>query len=187
MMRIIAGKLKNRVVYCPPDKKIRPISARARKMIFDILREELRDARVLDLFAGTGILSIEAISRGADFAELVDTNIRVIMHNAKKFDILGLVRVHKMDAEEFLKKQQGKGGGLYDVIFIDPPWREKEKIRKVLILIDISGILSKDGVVVLKMPAKYKIDVNLQTLYEADARRVGNSKVFFLRRREYHE
>lgn len=180
MMRIIAGTFKGNKVYCPRNNKIRPISARARKMIFDILYKEIEGAKILDLFCGTGILSIEAMSRGALSAALVDKSINVARHNLTEFKLFDAVSLHKSSVDNFLKKNIKKKY-FFDIIFFDPPWTEK--IMKILKFIDFFDILSEKGLMILKMPQKSDMILDFEKICEIDSRRVGNAKIHFLRRR----
>lgn len=122
-MRIITGTLKGRKIHIPNTLEVRPTSDRTKEGIFSIIdaHKYIRDSRVLDLFAGSGNLTIEAISRGAAQAICVDNDRRNIQHInkiAEDFDIAGQVRTAGIAVEDFL---QGPAVP-YDFIFSDPPY-----------------------------------------------------------------
>jgi 16S rRNA (guanine966-N2)-methyltransferase len=124
MQRVEAGSLRGRRLRPLPRgvDGLRPTSARVRGAICDRLASQLRDARVLDLFAGSGALSIEALSRGAAEAWLVDRDPRVVRHLVTQLDELGLsdrARVVRDDA--VLLAERGPTG-TFDVVFVDPPF-----------------------------------------------------------------
>lgn len=123
-MRIITGLLKGRQVTIPDTLNVRPTSGRTKEGIFSTIdsRKYLRQSQVLDLFAGSGNLGFEAISRGADNVLFVDQERKNIAHIedvAREFDVEDQVRVATIDAEQFLD-----GPAIpYDFIFADPPYQ----------------------------------------------------------------
>lgn len=128
-MQITGGFLKGRKLYCPPKDLdlIRPLRTRIRKALFDILGQDLPDFKVLDLFAGTGALGIEAISRGASFAVFVDNSpisISIIKKNLKKFNLLDRAQVFKLELPRGLKILSKKFHNFFDLVFITPPYEK---------------------------------------------------------------
>ena len=128
-MRIVAGKLKGRAVVAPEGQVTRPTSDRARQAIFNVLEhaawaEPLQGARVIDLFAGSGALGFEAMSRGAAFCLFVETSELargVIRENADAYGLLGTTRVHRRSAVD-LGPRPGSDGEAFDIAFLDPPY-----------------------------------------------------------------
>ena len=123
-MRIIAGALRGRRFHAPPDDATRPTTDRVRESIFNLLhsRTELRGAAVLDLFAGSGGLALEALSRGAARAVLVEQNPkaqRTAKENAAALGVADQVRAVRGNAITFLGRPPS---GRYDVVFADPPY-----------------------------------------------------------------
>jgi 16S rRNA (guanine966-N2)-methyltransferase len=121
-MRIVAGRWKGRRLVAPAGAAVRPTADRVREAWMSIVQPWLPDARVLDLFAGSGALGIEAVSRGAAHADLVEKaapSLRVIDANLEALGAGDLVRVHRADALTFLK---GLEPHAYDVAFADPPY-----------------------------------------------------------------
>ncbi|MEX0823221.1 MAG: 16S rRNA (guanine(966)-N(2))-methyltransferase RsmD [Balneolaceae bacterium] len=122
-MRIITGKLKGRKIPVPPTDQLRPTTDRAKEGLFSVIaaRVYLENTRILDLFAGSGNLGFEAISRGAESALFVDNESRHIQHIeklAKTFGVESQVQTIAMDIEKFLEKDYGS----FDFIFADPPY-----------------------------------------------------------------
>lgn len=123
-MRIIAGRFKGRNLKSFEAPHIRPTTDRVKETLFNILQGQIEGARVLDLFAGTGNLSIEALSRGAAVVESVEKHplsIKIIFENLTMIKIEKEIKVHKQDVFLFMKKYEGEP---FDVIFIDPPFTE---------------------------------------------------------------
>jgi 16S rRNA (guanine(966)-N(2))-methyltransferase RsmD len=123
-MRIIAGRLRRRSLRAPKGQLTRPTSDRTREAIFNLLqsRLSLEGAEVLDLFAGTGALGLEAISRGAAAATFVEHHpavLQVARRNAQDLEVADLCRFLRADAAAYLDRY---GGPPYDVIFADPPY-----------------------------------------------------------------
>lgn len=122
MLRIIAGEFKGRRLKTPASDKVRPTADRVREAWFSILQQSIPDARVLDLFAGSGALGFEALSRGAvsvDFVEKHQASLAVIRENATTLNVESRVTIHRSDAMRFAERLQP---GAYDVAFADPPY-----------------------------------------------------------------
>ncbi len=128
-MRIVSGEFRGRTLVAPQGAATRPTSDRARQAIFNILEHApwspgLRDLRVMDLFAGSGALGFEALSRGAGFCLFVETDEAArgaIRDNVEAFGLFGRTRVHRRDATD-LGTKPGADGAPFDVAFLDPPY-----------------------------------------------------------------
>jgi 16S rRNA (guanine966-N2)-methyltransferase len=121
-MRIVAGRWRGRTIAAPTGRQVRPTADRVREAWMSIVGPLLPDARVLDLFAGSGALGIEAVSRGAAVADLVETapaSLRAIQSNIESLGAGDAVRIHRKDALRFV---EGLEVGAYDVAFADPPY-----------------------------------------------------------------
>jgi 16S rRNA (guanine966-N2)-methyltransferase len=121
-MRIVAGELGGRRLRIPKDARVRPTADRVREAWMSILGSELEHARVLDLFAGSGALGLEALSRGAaevTFVELNPPSLEALRHNIDALGVADRVRIHRGDALRFAR---GLGTGAFDVAFADPPY-----------------------------------------------------------------
>ena len=122
-MRIITGIYKGRVLTTLPDKRVRPVTDRVKSTIYNVLqsRLDLRDAHILDLFAGSGSLGLEAISRGAKDAVFVDEDREVldtIERNAESLGCLENCALVQTDAQAFIERSEDR----FDLIFADPPY-----------------------------------------------------------------
>jgi 16S rRNA (guanine(966)-N(2))-methyltransferase RsmD len=149
-MRIITGKFKGRTLTVPKTDKVRPTSDRTKEGIFSVIaaRRYFDNLRVLDLFAGSGNLGLEAISRGAVHCTFVDDEPAHIAHIQKiaaSFGISSAVRTIAADTEEFLQKDLQK----YDLIFADPPY-DYYAMQDLPDLILNNEILTDDGWLILE-------------------------------------
>lgn len=155
-MRIISGVAKGRRVGFRKAflrqgeaDELRPTSSKVREAVFDIIRDELPGAEFLDLYAGTGGVGIEALSRGAGKVTFVESNgLRVKMINdlIMRFNFKGRSVVIMGDTGDFLKKELKKRHK-YDIIFLDPPYHSDE-LMTILQVIGQGGLLEKDGRVI---------------------------------------
>ena len=123
-MRVITGKARGVVLKTPDGMKTRPTSDRVKEALFSIIQFDIPNAKVLDLFAGTGQLGIEALSRDAKYAVFIDEldqACKLISDNLKKTKLENYARVIRSDYEIYLKNCKEK----FDIIFLDPPYAEK--------------------------------------------------------------
>jgi 16S rRNA (guanine966-N2)-methyltransferase len=121
-VRIIAGEFKGRRLVPPRDSRVRPTGDRLREAWMSILQDSLPRSRVVDLFAGSGALGLEAISRGAASAEFVELNpasLTALKHNIEALGVQDRATVHRGDAMRFAEKL---APGAYDIAFADPPY-----------------------------------------------------------------
>jgi 16S rRNA (guanine966-N2)-methyltransferase len=121
-VRIIAGEWRGRSIKAPRDARVRPTGDRAREAWMSIVQPRLAGARALDLFAGSGALGLEALSRGAafcDFVDLSDAALRTILENAATLGALPRLAIHRADALRFVERLTNDE---IDVAFADPPY-----------------------------------------------------------------
>jgi 16S rRNA (guanine966-N2)-methyltransferase len=124
-VRIVAGKYAGRDLTSPNDFRVRPSAEHVRAAMLDMLAADLKDARVLDLFAGTGALGLEAISRGArsaDFVEFRPASLHALRANVAALRLLKSTRVFKRDALPFAAALEAES---YDIVFADPPYASR--------------------------------------------------------------
>lgn len=122
-MRIVGGKWGGRRLKAPADARVRPTGDRVREAWMSIVQDDLAAARVLDLFAGSGALGLEALSRGAGrahFVELSSRSVRALRDNARALGAEADLAIHQVDALRFIANLQA---GAFDVAFADPPYR----------------------------------------------------------------
>jgi len=188
-MRIVAGKLKGRAIVAPEGLGTRPTSDRARQAIFNVLEhaawaEPLQGARVMDLFAGSGALGFEAMSRGAAFALFVETDEDArgaIRDNADAFGIMGATRVHRRSAVD-LGVRPGSDGEAFDLAFLDPPYGKGLGEQALARLIE--GNWLKPGALVVFERGSDEPEIETPGYDRLDARDYGAARVLFLRRGE---
>ena len=142
-MRVITGKARGRKLATPANNDIRPTTDNVKESIFNIIQFDIEGRRVLDLFAGTGQLGIECLSRGAESAVFIDQSresVKLVKENLKTCGLEGTVL--QMDAVSFLR-----GCGKFDLIFIDPPY-DSPLYEKVLETVNLVDILSDGGIII---------------------------------------
>jgi 16S rRNA (guanine966-N2)-methyltransferase len=128
-MRVTAGDFKGRRLAPPSDRRVRATSEKVREAWFSILGPAITGARVLDLFAGSGVLGLEALSRGArhvDFVELSDQSIRTIRANIAALGVRPRTQLYRGDALRFAQRL---AEGAYDVALADPPYTTDQAVR----------------------------------------------------------
>ena len=121
-MRIVGGRWRGRALVSPPDERVRPTTDKVREAWMSIVGSALPEARVLDLFAGSGALGLEALSRGARSADFVDADARslaLLRENVARLGALPLATLHRGDALAFAARL---AAGSYDLAFADPPY-----------------------------------------------------------------
>ncbi len=185
-MRIVAGKLKGRAIVAPEGQGTRPTSDRARQAIFNVLEhavwtEPLQGARVMDLFAGSGALGFEAMSRGAAFALFVeiDEDARgAIRDNADAYGLMGATRVHRRSAVD-LGVRPGSDGEAFDLAFLDPPYGKGLGEQALARLIE--GNWLKPGAIVVFERGADEPEIETPGYDRLDARDYGAARVLFLR------
>ena len=190
-MRIVAGLYRGRALTAPPGQATRPTSDRARQAVFNVLEHAawspgLHGARVMDLFAGSGALGLEALSRGAAFCLFVETDAAArgaIRDNidavAGGGELFGATRIHRRDATD-LGPRPGADGAPFDLAFLDPPYGQGLGEAALAELLR-GGWLAPDALVVFERGAG-ETDPPTPGFELADARTYGAARVLFLRR-----
>ena len=175
-MRVITGSAKGRVLKGPPDIGTRPMLDRVKESLFSILEGfDAFDGRALDLFAGTGSLGIECLSRGAEWCDFVEARshvANVIKENLKTTKLQERAKVWNMPVERFLGivNTQTK----YAIILLDPPYA-MEGIPELVVKVAETGILADDGILVLGHWPRLMMPVQLGSLTLLKHRRIGDS------------
>lgn len=181
-MRIISGKLKNRIIAMP--KLIRPTSDKVREALFEILKNCIEGSNFLDLYSGSGAIGIEAFSRGAKSVTFVDNNfrcIKVLKDNLQKCGIseVSTIHIYNMEALSSLELFEKKGFS-FDIIFLDPPYY-KDTAKNTLIAISRCDILPRNAIVILEVYKKENLDEEVGTLRKFRSSRYGDTKLEFFR------
>src|SRR5271156_497673 len=178
-MRIVGGRLRGRVLHAPASRAIRPTSERLRESIFDILTHRhhgcLEGARVVDLFAGSGALGIEALSRGAQSALFVDNGAEaraLLRANVEALALGGVTRIWRADAARLGKAPAGPA---FTLAFLDPPYG-KSFSAPALVGLVVGGWLAQGALVVVEEHAAAEI-VAPPEFEPLDERRYGDTKL----------
>jgi len=171
-MRIVAGRWRGRAIEAPVGRVVRPTADRVREAWMSIVSPNLPGARVLDLCAGSGALGIEAVSRGAAYADLVEIappSLRAIQSNLTALGAGDEIRVHRKDALRFV---EGLQAGAYDVAFADPPYDlgMAEAIAERWLAVPFADVLGVEHRRTERLPG------------EGDRRQYGQTAITFFRR-----
>ena len=184
-MRIVAGRFRGRALVAPPGGVTRPTSDRARQALFDVLTHApwsrpLEGMRIIDLFAGSGALGFEAVSRGSAFALFVETDAAArgaIRDNQEALGLFGATRIHRRDAAD-LGQRPASAGPPFDLAFLDPPYRQGLGER-ALASLAAGGWLARDALCVWERASEEEAPPPAGfTLL--DTRRWGSARVDFL-------
>jgi len=184
-MRIVSGALKGKALSTPEGLATRPTSDRARQAIFNILEHaawgpNLDGARVMDVFAGSGALGFEALSRGAAFCLFVETDEAArgaIRENVDAFSLFGQTRVHRRDATN-LGPKPAADGPVFNMVFLDPPY-SKGLGEKALRCLADGGWLEPEAIIVFERGVA-EPDFQVEGFEALDVRDYGAARVHFL-------
>jgi 16S rRNA (guanine966-N2)-methyltransferase len=185
-VRVVAGALGGRRLVAPAGDGTRPTTDRVREALFSILggMGVVEEARVLDLYAGTGALAIEAISRGAAFATLVESNraaLAALRENVRQLDIAQQVQVIGGRAEVWIRGARDLEGGPFDLVLCDPPWSRMTEAAAVLARLARRRDLAPEALVVVEHAAREPMPA-IDGLEREDERRWGDTAIWLGRR-----
>lgn len=172
-MRIIAGKGKGTKLFTKSGNTTRPTADRVKEALFSIIGDSIQDAEVLDVFAGSGALGLESLSRGASFVTLCDNDaesIDILQKNIEKTKnrLNENVSVFHMDAEKLVKSTDK----IFDIIFLDPPYHENLITPSIKIILE-NNLLNKDGIIVCEF-IEEEINCDLKLIKE---KKYGNKTI----------
>ena len=180
-MRIISGTARGRTLVAPPGEKTRPTQDKVRESLFNIIRWDVMDAHVLDLFAGTGALSLESLSRGAKSAVMIDTDraaCEAIRKNIAACRMEEKARLIPRDYRQAMD-QLAQEKHRFDVVFLDPPYRMENTGEMCAALYD-KGLLAKAFLLVVEH--KRGLAPLVDERFEAfDQRDYGDTQITFIR------
>ena len=179
-MRVISGYAKGRKLFSVASGKgTRPITARVKGALFNILRPRLAGATMLDLFGGTGAVGIEALSRNAAHVVFVERSHKamdVIHRNLELTRLSERAEIVRADAFHYLAHAPREGQ--FDIIYVAPP-QYKELWLKALLEIDGHGLLAEDGLVIVQIHPREAAEVALLHLEQVDERNYGSTLLRF--------
>ncbi len=180
-MRITGGEARGKILCSFKGLSIRPTSDQIREAIFNILGQGFGGKRVLDLFAGTGSLGLEALSRGATGAVFIDASRQAIALIRKNLEICGFAHramVFKRDLRKRLPTLNSMGGAPFHGVFLDPPYRQGLVLRTLERLVE-RGTLAKDAVVMAETYKTEDLPGEIEGLELIDQRVYGDTKINF--------
>jgi 16S rRNA (guanine966-N2)-methyltransferase len=179
-VRIISGSLKGKRLAPVPGKRVRPSSDRLRESVFNILGPTVVEAKVLDLFAGTGSFGIEALSRGALSAVFIDNHpqsVKILNRNITDCFLKTRSTVYKKDILRGLKFLEKSRHG-FDLVFLDPPY-DLGMIKPTLRFLDQSVSILEEGLIVVEHSARESFPETGSRIQRTDKRRYGKALVSF--------
>lgn len=182
-MRVIAGKYKGHNLISFQGEHIRPTTDRVKETLFNIIRNEIEGARVLDLFAGTGNLGIESLSRDCQnviFVEKHPKSIQIVKENIAKLKIKEDYQIIHKEVFAFLKSYSGEA---FDIIFADPPFTEKMG-HLVVQAIDRSHTIGAQTLLAIESLKQERMDEEYERLYRYDQRIFGDKILSFYKMKE---
>jgi 16S rRNA (guanine966-N2)-methyltransferase len=172
-VRVVAGRFGGRTLVAPRGQATRPTSDRVREALFSILGDFPTGARVLDLFAGSGALGIEALSRGASEVDLVDSSTAAVAAIRRNLDALSAEAVvRRQDALAFLERAR-RDARQYDLVFLDPPYRRASALGRELSAA-LAPVLAPGARVVTESDRRAPLELDLELL---DERRYGDTLI----------
>jgi 16S rRNA (guanine966-N2)-methyltransferase len=172
---VIAGELGGQQLVAPRGWKVRPTSDRAREAIFSVLGDRVGEARVLDLYCGTGALAIEALSRGAAMATLVDRDTRAALGNVERLGLSERVELVRADVARWLENREGgEEKPIFDLVFVDAPYRLADRVGQELDT-RLPDLLSEGGRAIVESGARRPLRID--SLPRLRQRRYGAADV----------
>ncbi len=186
-MRVTSGIVKGYKLKVPPGDRVRPAQSIVRQAIFNMLGESIVGARILDLFAGSGSLGIEALSRGADWCDFVDKDKKctlIIKQNLLHTNFKEKAKVYTLSAKRFIDELTTSEArnkiDKYDFVFLSPPY--SQGIDRIL-LNNLNKIVKNRGVVVFEHSKKTTLPKEIEGLTPLDQRTYGAATISFLQKK----
>lgn len=187
-MRVISGKARGLKLDSPKNNDVRPTTDRVKESLFNIINSYIIDSEVLDLFAGTGSLGVECLSRGARscvFVDLKKESLDIVKSNIKKARVEDKSIVLKDDFKNAINSLKIKNK-TFDIIFMDPPYYEN-LFEDCLLSISKNNILKEDGIIVVEHDTKEILNENINDLEKFRYKKYGNTTLSFYRIGESNE
>jgi 16S rRNA (guanine(966)-N(2))-methyltransferase RsmD len=181
-LRVIAGKAKGRRLKMVPGRGTRPVSDRVKEAVFNILGRGVMNSRFLDLFAGTGSVGIEALSRGAVHVRFVEKDRRAIDTIRENLEIAGFKERAEVVQGDVFQEVNFESSNGFDYVYVAPPQYHGLWERTLLKLDQHASWVYPDGLILVQIDPKEEKAVELQNFREIDRRRYGNTAVLFYER-----
>ena len=185
-MRVIGGDARGRRLKVPKGREVRPTAARVKEALFNILPHDLSGIKVLDLYAGTGNLTIEALSRGAAEAILVDSSAgsaKLIRENLRRLKLVSRTKVWVIPVTHAARLLANRRE-TFDMILLDPPYGQR-LVEKTLRVIAEGGLLRYSGVLIAEHSVRDRVEQSYGSLLLHDQRRYGDTLLSFFKMKEH--
>ena len=183
-MRVIAGEKRHLLLKTVDNLSIRPTTDKIKETLFNIIQFELNDVNFLDLYAGSGAIGIEALSRGCRFCTFVENDreaIKVIEYNLEKTKLLTKSEIIKKDVVGFIQNTDSKI--VYHIVFLDPPY-EKGLYKNTLMALSNSQLIDDKSIIIAESNIKEDFDFALDIGFEiTKIKEYKSNKHIFLKRR----
>ena len=180
-MRIIGGALRGRTLKTLRGAKTRPTADQLRQTLFDVLGESIRGSLFLDAYAGSGSVGIEALSRGAREAVLIESSraaIQVIRANVKNLELAGRARTVPLSVDRALERLD-REGLRFDTVFVDPPYEKIEEYARTLSALDRLELLGPFAWVIVEHSKRLGLETRYGRLLQKKQLRRGDSRLSF--------
>jgi 16S rRNA (guanine966-N2)-methyltransferase len=184
-MRIVAGTFRSRRLRSLKGLALRPTSDRLRETLFNILGTRVAGSRFLDLFAGTGAIGIEALSRGAAFAVFVENHaaaVRLIRENLASLEIESGVQVLAAEVAAAIRKLERVPDDGFDFVFLDPPYTQEKEYEETLRALEASSLAGKSTIVIAEHRKTFELPAALGRLERVRILRQGDAALSFYRK-----
>jgi len=180
-MRIISGKARGTKLYTLEGENTRPTLDRVKESIFNIIQNEIEGAKILDLFAGSGAIGLEFLSRGAEKAVLCDKSkeaINIIKKNVEKTHMEQCTEIFNMNFEECLEKIKNEQ---FDIIYLDPPYATEYILKSIEKIIKLN-IAKEESLIIIETDDEKRIEKEIKNLDVeiVDKRKYGRATIIFL-------
>lgn len=182
-MRIIAGEAKGKIIECRKGTDTRPTQDSIKESLFSIIMKDVPDSRFLDLFSGTGNIALEALSRGAKRAIMIEKDSEALKYIIKNINNLGYEnksRAYKNEvlrAIEILKRK----GEVFDIIFMDPPYKD-EVCERVVRAIEKNELLAENGTIICEHHFFEELKDEIGSFKKTDERKYGKKTLTFYKK-----
>jgi len=184
-MRVIAGLFRSRQLKSLKGLTLRPTSDMLRETLFNVLGPRVDGSRFLDLFAGTGAIGIEAVSRGATFVAFVEHHsktVRLIRENLASLEISEGVRLIPSDALTSIATLEKESAPPFDFIFLDPPYANQSEYKETLRVIDQSKLVHDSTLIIAEHHKSFELPASLTRFERSRILRQGDAALSFYRR-----
>jgi len=186
-MRIIGGQWRGRRLYAPEGMETRPTSDKVREALFNIIRSDVFDAQVLDLFAGSGALSLEALSRGAEAAVMTEPSRKAVQAIRRNIELCHAEEQVKLIPSEWQAALSQLAGRKFTLVFLDPPWKMTNAYADAMTKLLGAGLLAEDALIVMEYSREAELPPVPEAFCVCDTRRYGDTCLSLVRLRSEEE